>query len=43
MNSLGIRRPFIVGIGGTPRLGSTSEMALRHCLKEPKPPAPRSS
>ena len=33
MNSLGIRRPFIVGIGGTPRLGSTSEMALRHCLK----------
>jgi FMN reductase len=27
------RRPFIVGIGGTPRLGSTSEMALRHCLK----------
>ncbi len=27
------RRPFVVGIGGTPRLGSTSEMALRHCLK----------
>jgi FMN reductase len=27
------RRPYIVGIGGTPRLGSTAEMALRHCLK----------
>lgn len=29
----GARRPFIVGVGGTPRLGSTAEMALRHCLK----------
>lgn len=26
-------KPYIVGIGGTPRLGSTAEMALRHCLK----------
>jgi FMN reductase len=26
-------KPFIVGVGGTPRLGSTSEMALRHALR----------
>lgn len=25
-------RPFIVGLGGTPRSGSTSELALRNCL-----------
>ncbi|MEJ8571983.1 NAD(P)H-dependent oxidoreductase [Microbaculum marinum] len=30
---IGHHRPYIVGIGGTPRLGSTAEMALRHCLK----------
>lgn len=27
-----IRKPFIVGIGGTQRAGSSSELALRHCL-----------
>ena len=26
------RKPFIVGIGGTQRPGSSSELALRHCL-----------
>jgi FMN reductase len=25
-------KPFIVGLGGTPRAGSTSELALRNCL-----------
>lgn len=27
-----MRRPFILGLGGTPRAGSSTEMALRTCL-----------